>query len=370
MNLSRVGAAGLLLLAAGSGIASAQVVGPRDNCNVFVNGGTAGDLFNACIAGDLGRLNAIAIPSAVSRAVANSFHIGPEIVGPQVVEPTGLQGLIAADPDQHLQPSPFVISPAADVAAAAPAAAVAWNAWANGRYLHSDYSSSGGGLDGGTATGIAGLDYKLTSKLTLGMLISAETSSLDSALNDYNSRNFGIGPYLGLVLTDNIVFSANAQRSWIESDSTGGLLNFDTDRVQASGSLNGYWYFGTWRVNPSATVTWSKDWETENSGFFADREIEVGVFVPALQAGKTLRLSDKATVEPWAGAALDVTFLSDVRITGFPTDSDPNTDLRLQAGLNFGFGDYAQLAITGEAAGLLQKDFDNYSIDANLAVQF
>ena len=370
MNLSRIGATGLLLLTAGSGFASAQVVGPRDNCSVTIDGGTAGDLFNACVAGDLSRLNSISIAHAVSSAVANSFHLGPAIVGPTVVEPTGLQGLIAADADQHLQPWPFVISPAADVATVAPAATVAWNAWANGRYLHSNYSASGGGLDGGTSTGIAGLDYKVTGKLTLGMLISAETASLDSALNDYNSSNLGLGPYLGLMLTDNIVLSANAQRSWIESDSTGGLLNFETDRVQASGSLNGYWYFGTWRVNPSATVTWSTDWETENNGLFPDREIEVGVFVPALQLGKTLQLSDKTTVEPWAGAALDVTFLNDVRISGSPTDSDPNTDLRLQAGLNFGFGDNAQLAITGEASGLLLEDFDNYSIDANLAVQF
>ena len=138
MNLSRIGATGLLLLTAGSGIVSAQVVGPRDNCTVIVDGGTAGDLFNACVAGDLSRLNTIYIPYVVARAVANSFHIGPAIIGPPVVEPAGLQGLIAADADQRLQPSPFVISPAADVAAAAPAAAVAWNAWANGRYLHSD----------------------------------------------------------------------------------------------------------------------------------------------------------------------------------------------------------------------------------------
>ena len=89
-----------------------------------------------------------------------------------------------------------------------------------------------------------------------------------------------------------------------------------------------------------------------------------------MQVGKTLKLNDTTTMEPWAGAALDVTFLDDVAISGAGTVSNANTDLRLQAGLNFGFGSSAQLAITGEAAGLLQSDFNSYSIEANLAVQF
>ena len=360
MTFYRAGLAGLLLAMGVSGGASAQVVGPRDECLTQTEGG----YFNTCAAADLNRLNTIYIPYVVARAVANSFGIGPPSV-----EPAGLQDVIAAEADERLRLTPITIMPTADVAAAAPAA-VKWNAWANGRYVYSDYSASGGGLDGGTTTGIAGLDYKVTSKFTLGILASAETSGLESPLDNFNSRTVGIGPYLGLVLTDNIVFSANAQRSWIESDSTGGALNFNTDRVQASGALNGYWYSGTWRFNPSLTLTWSKDWEEETNGLFPDRQIEVGVFAPAVQIGKTLRLSDTATVEPWAGAAVDVTFLNNVAIAGLPDDSDPNTDLRLQTGLNFAFGSNAQLAITGEASGLLLEDFDNYSIEANLAVQF
>jgi hypothetical protein len=361
MKLSRVSAIGLLLAVAGSGEAMAQSVDTRSDCLVLT-----GDVyFNACAAGNLSRLNSIHIPYAVARAVANSFHIGPVLA-----EPAGLEYLIAADADERLRHSGMLIVPTADAATAAPAAPVKWNVWGNGRYVHSDYSLSGGGLEGGTSTGIAGLDYKVTDKFTLGLLATAESSNLDSALDDFNSETLGVGPYLGLVLTDNIVFSANAQRSWIDSDTTGGALNFDTDRIQASAALNGYWYRGLWRLNPSLTLTWSKDWEEEENGLFPDRVIEVGVLVPALQIGNTLRLSDTTTMEPWAGAALDVTFLNDVKITGLPDTSDPNTDLRLQAGLNFGFGSNAQLAFTGEASGLLLEDFDNYSVEANLAVQF
>ena len=366
MKPSRWSVLGLLLTAAGASGASAQVVGPVDSCNVIVSGeqSTSG-YYNTCAAGDLARLDTIYIPYVVARAVYNSFGIGPP-----VVEPTGLDHIIAGEADQRLQPSVMSIAPAADVSAPAAAPAVLWNGWVNGRGLYSDYTAAGGGLDGPTATGIAGLDYKLTSKLTLGLLTTVERSRLDSPLNDYNSNNFGIGPYLGWVMTDNLVFSASAQRSWIDSDSTAGLLNFETDRVQASAAINGYWYKDNWRFNPSLTLTWSKDWETETNGLFPDREIEIGILVPAVQLGKTFRLSDTTTVEPWAGAAMDVTFLNDVRVTGAGTTSDPNTDLRIQTGLNFGIGNNAQLAITGEMAGVLLNTFDSYSIEANLAVQF
>lgn len=365
MKPGRLWAGVLLLMVAGHSGASAQVVGPIGSCNDFQGGGDAvpGGYFNHCAAGDLARLDAIYIPYVVARAVYNSFGIGPPIA-----EPAGLDEIVAGEMAERLAPSVMTIEPTADVAAATPA--VKWNGWVNGRYVYSDYTPAGGDLDGPTATGIAGLDYKLTPKLTVGVLASVESSSLDSPLNDYNSSNFGIGPYVGLVLTDNLVFSANVQRSWIESDATGGLLNFDTDRMQASAAINGYWYKNNWRFNPSLTLTWSKDWETESNGLFPDRKIEIGIFVPAVQFGKTLRLSDTVTVEPWAGAALDVSFLNDTFTTGFGTVSDPNTDLRVQSGLNFGFGNNAQLAITGEMSGLLLDTFTNYSIEANLAVQF
>lgn len=94
------------------------------------------------------------------------------------------------------------------------------------------------------------------------------------------------------------------------------------------------------------------------------------MLTPSFQIGNTLKLSDSTTVEPWAGAALDWTFLSDVHTAGFGTKSNPSTDLRLQAGLNFGFGSHAQFAVTGEASGLLNDDLNSYAIEANLAVQF
>lgn len=335
-------------------------------CEQFVFVGTSerGDYINTCAAGSQQHQFTIYIPRVVQRALGNSFGFGPRIA-----EPAGLSSAVAGDLSGQLSPSDITILPTADIAAAA-APSPKWNAWLDGRYLYSDYSVSAGDIDGPTRTGIAGLDYKLNSKVTLGLLATLENTDLNGPLSDLNSTTYGIGPYLGILLSDNIVFSANFQASHIDSEQAGGLLDYNTDRLQASTGVTGYFYSGTWRTTPSLTLAWSKDWEEEANGFTPDRTIETGVLTPSVQFGKTLKLSDTATVEPWAGAALDWTFLADTHTSGGGTVSDPTADLRLQAGLNFSFGTNTQLAITGEAAGLLVDDLNSYSIEANLAVQF
>jgi outer membrane autotransporter protein len=161
-------------------------------------------------------------------------------------------------------------------------------------------------------------------------------------------------------------------RSWVDSKQQGGFgtLHYDTDRWQASAAVNGYWYSGTWRFNPALTLSWSKDFENEKNGLTPDRTIETGVLTPSLQVGKTFRLSDAVTAEPWAGAFYDWSFLSDTHTSGAGTVSTPDADLRLQAGLNFGFGSNAQLALTGEVAGLMEGNLNTYALEANLAIQF
>jgi len=173
-----------------------------------------------------------------------------------------------------------------------------------------------------------------------------------------------------VVLGDNIVFSANLLGSLLDSEQSGGF-NFDSERLQASTGLAGYWYRRTWRFSPAVNLAWSKEWMEENAGLTNDQTVEVAILSPSLQIGDTLALSGTTTVEPWAGVALDWTFINNSKDAVFGTIvDDPSTDVRLQAGLNLGFGSNIQLALTGEVAGLLLDETDTYSGEVNLAVQF
>lgn len=318
---------------------------------------------SGCAREIIGRQLLIHNADALSRAVAGSFNIGPSLI-----EPTGLENLSAEEAAARLAGgSPFLISPAADVSAATPTPK--WNAWIDGKYTWNDNSPENFDLDGPLWNGLAGVDYKLTDKVTVGLMASHESSDLDGAGANIDAEGWGGGPYLGIVLTDNIVFSANVLGSLIDTRQT-GPLHFDSERVQASAALNGYWYKDTWRFTPGVNVSWSKEWMDEKSGAAADQNVEVALLTPSVQIGDTLRLSEKASVEPWAGAALDWTFLNRIEQSGSPTADDPNTDLRVQAGLNFGFGSNVQLSLTGEAGGLILDTVDTYGGEANLAIQF
>ena len=90
-----------------------------------------------------------------------------------------------------------------------------------------------------------------------------------------------------------------------------------------------------------------------------------------MQIGDTIAIKDATTVEPWIGAEVDWEARNRVVDKGLGTIlNDPNTDLRLQTGLNFAFGANAQLALTAEISGLLLKDSDTYTAGANFAFQF
>ena len=232
---------------------------------------------NTCAAADLARQNTIYVPGVLQRMLARSFGFGPT-----QVQPTGLAGIIAGDVDQRLAPSEFVIAPTADVSAVA-APATSWNAWVDGRYLYTDYTDDAGDLDGPTFTGLAGIDYKITSKVSLGLA----------------------------GLRRKLRFRRPADRSREQHDRRRPLCRRRPDRQhrllgQSSGQPG---RFGAgWRaccssiptgsrpLQPSTvtgtrapgashralTFAWSKDWEEESSGLFADRTIETGVLTPVL----------------------------------------------------------------------------------------
>ncbi len=304
--------------------------------------------------------------ASIRNIVVDRFDIGPD-----QTEPAGLE---LSDPNDILQRltggGDISIVPTADVVA--PAAITNWNVWSDGKYswLDDDTASN---LDGSLINGVIGADYKVSDRLVLGIMGTYETSSLKGGgilPPTQKTRGWGGGAYLGLTLTDNIVFSANVLGTSLNTNVNSGAAKFDSERWQTSEALTGYYYSGTWRFSPSLTLAWSKEWQ-DASGLLNAQTIETAVLSPAIQIGDTVSIGGVNTVEPWVGAGLDWAFRNKVKDDVFGTIVDnPNTDLRLQTGLNFAFGANAQLALTAEISGLLLKNSDTYTAGANFAYQF
>jgi len=321
----------------------------------------------ACARSIVGRHQLIYVSDIIQRVVGNSFgRLNSQVA------PAGLEDLTAEEALARLVGGPVTVIETAGEPTAAVASPL-WNVWGDAKYTWNDSSPSVLDLDGPMWNAMAGFDYKLNDSVTIGLLGSFETSHLKGAgfvPPDIDSQGWGAGPYLGIILSDHLIFAGNVLASQINSDQN-GIFDFDSFRLQASAGITGYWYNGTWRYSPGLTLAWSKEWLDENGGLANDQINETVVLTPSFQIGNTMALGATSTVEPWLGVNLDWTLVnrSEDEVFGTLID-DPNVDLRLQAGLNFGLATNVQLAIIGEAAGLLLDTTDSYAGEINLAIQF
>jgi hypothetical protein len=368
MMRARAIAAAILLVSAASAseVRAQPTPAPVLNCKTLDFFDSLDTEITGCAKPLINRQALLNTSTSIRNIIVNQFDLGPDRA-----EPAGLELAGAREIAERLYgDGRIMIAPTAD--AAAPAATTKWNVWSDGKYSWLDDTSALSDLDGSLVNLVAGADYKVSDRLVLGVVGTYETSDMKAGgapPPTQETDGWGGGVYMGLSLTDNLVFSANVLGTDLGTEVNGGT-DFDSTRIQASSALTGYWYSGTWRYSPSLTVAWSKEWQ-EKTGIWTAQTIETGTISPSLQVGNTLSLGGSTTVEPWLGAQFDWVAVNKVvdHVSGTILD-DPYTDLGLQAGLNFAFGGHAQLALTAEMSGILYKDSDTYTAGANFAYQF
>lgn len=316
----------------------------------------------------------IAVSEAVRKVVAGRLAPGIE----DVAEPAGLLLDNPKDIAAHLAASSTIkVEPVADIPSAPVTEQRLWNVWVDGKYSWIKGKSEIDHSKGPLTNIMGGIDYRLTQSVVLGFMGTYEDSRLETQgllPIEQKTEGYGGGAYIGAALTPNIIFSGMATYAAIETELDGSAeADTDSDRVQLSGAFTGYWYFGTTRLSPSLTLSWSKEWQDEyTDGVSPAQRFETAILAPGTVLGHTFALSDAASLEPWAGAFLDYSFINDTDTDG-PFDDNSygeQLDLRLQLGLNLNLASNVQLALTGETAGLLLDETETYAGEANLAIQF
>lgn len=336
------------------------------DCAVLNDDGSSNNDIAACSSSLLNRQSLINTSTSIRNIIIDRMDAGPD-----QVEPAG----IALDSEQDVRDrlgatGNTTIIPTADDAGSSTVSPL-WNVWVDGKYSWLDDRSAIGSMDGSLVNLIVGADYKVSDRLVIGLMGTVETSDLEGlGVLSQETDGWGGGAYLGMSLTENVVFSANILGASLDTGINGVSNVFDSDRIQASSALTGYWYSGTWRYSPSLSVAWSKEWQDAILGFNA-QTIETAIISPGIQIGNTVSIGGANTVEPWLGAQLDAVALNKVVDAGLGTVlDDPYTDLRLQGGLNLAFAGSAQLALTAEVSGILVDTSNTYTFGANFAFQF
>ena len=334
------------------------------------------ELIPACLNPITNRESLLAISHLVHRVIADEL-LGN---GAGTPEPAGLVMNGADEVRVRLARGAITVAPAADVTVSAPQRR--WNLWADGKYSWIEGEEDISNSDGPLINFTSGLDYKITDSVVFGLLFSYENSELKTSgiLSKIGTETEGLGggAYLGVTLTDHIVFSALVNGTFIDNDYDlfFSTASTDSERLQTSGGFTGYYYSSdSWRWSPSLTAAWSGEWidsyHDSLGNDFGQQKSETAVLSFGNQLGKTFALGDGASVEPWAGAILEYTFLNQTHTDDAEDVDYPETvDLRYQLGLNVNFAENIQLTLTGEAAGFMLDESDTYAGEANLAIQF
>ncbi|MBF0267318.1 MAG: autotransporter domain-containing protein [Alphaproteobacteria bacterium] len=234
-----------------------------------------------------------------------------------------------------------------------------WGIWLSGGYSHINYNRSDNNFDGRVWTGAAGIDYRVTQRLFIGLSGAWEDVSLDTKFNrgNFDGSGWTVAPYAALIIDE--MFSADLTAGYSN-------LSYDMDRIDPgdnstiTGKTDGARYFGQLNLNADKNINnwrlgatlgtlyaWEKkDAFTEsNSNKVLSHDARLG----RASLGGRVGYLFANVFEPYAGAAYRYDF-SD----GNSPDSD---DVLLKAGTRFYMGDVSVGSI--EASAPVMRDHTN-----------
>jgi outer membrane autotransporter protein len=256
-----------------------------------------------------------------------------------------------------------------------------WNVWVDGTHTDIKDSHPVSGYEGPQNSVIAAADYQVSDRVIAGLLYNYNDSDVRNLFQPGSSttESNGVGPYVGVVLTDKLVFDASLLANWTDNfgkDAT-DIARYDSDGWIASANLTGYWYFDNLRFSPGAGISLTRtedDAYTDTSGTaFSALTTRTGTANVAATLGYTITLDDARLIEPF------------VTLEGeweFKNSSSPSTvtatvpvvsrewNLRASAGVDVTLPRDRYLTIRGDFGGLNQSRFRTYAINGTFGFRF
>ncbi len=256
-----------------------------------------------------------------------------------------------------------------------------WNAWVDGTYTDIKDSHPVSGYEGPQNSVIVAADYQLSDRVIAGLLYTYNDSDVTNLFQPGSSRTeiHGVGPYVGVVLTDKLVFDASLIGNRTDNfgrDAT-DIARYDSDGWIANANLTGYWYFDNLRVSPGVGISYTStddDAYIDTSGTaFSALTTRTGTMTFATTLGYTFDLGDARSVEPF------------VTLEGeweFENSSSPSTvissvpvitrewNLRTSAGVDVALPRDRYLTFRGYYGGLGQSRFRTYAVNGYFAFRF
>ncbi len=256
-----------------------------------------------------------------------------------------------------------------------------WNTWIDGTYTHIKDSHPVSGYEGPQNSVIVATDYQLTDRVIAGLLYNYNNSDVRNLFQpgDSRTKTHGIGPYVGVVLTDNLVFDASVVVNWTDNfgkDAT-DIARYESDGWIASANLTGYWYFGNLRFSPGAGISFTgtqDDAYADTSGTaFAALTTRTGTANLAAGFGYTIALDDVRSIEPFVTLEGEWEFDNSTSPSAVTSSAPAVTrewNLRASAGVDVTLRRDMYLTIRGDFGGVGQGQFQTYAVNGQIGKRF
>jgi opacity protein-like surface antigen len=262
--------------------------------------------------------------------------------------------------------------------------------WAAGAYAGLEDENRSTEFDGHSVVGTVGADYRVTSDVVLGIALGYEDIDVDTAYNGFggidgniSADGFGIAPYIGVTLSDNITADAKVGYADMEYDTlrfdpnTGNRItgSTDADRYFVDAGIKGrYTLQGNWGADVRGSVFYAheeKDAFTENEAGGATIAVdedttELGQFLLDTRVGYAMQ-----GIRPYGLVGLEYDFVKDdVPVAaGQVQASDSRFGAKLGAGVDFNFAPNVTGGVEAYTVEF-RDDFDQYVVSGGLRVKF
>jgi hypothetical protein len=249
-----------------------------------------------------------------------------------------------------------------------------WSVWGSVRATGLETGATYNNLDGSQINLLSGASYRYSPNFVVGAFGGYETFNYsDDVGAELDGNGLTAGAYIAYRAAS-LKFDAQVSSTWLNYDAASSAVTgtFDATRIIVSGGITGNYTAAGFLFEPSVRVTGT--WEEQSayvdtaSTSHAARSFNFGKVSTGVKASKSYKLSETASITPFAG------LYADYRFSGGDVSSASQIfdDLSARATLGFNakMNESTTLGLNGEVSGLGLDDALLWSLKAQIGIRF
>lgn len=278
-----------------------------------------------------------------------------------------------------VSPSGLTVTPSAETVQSDPL----WSTWVDGNYTHIDDDNARRGFESDQASVSFALDRYLTERILVGLLFNhsdSETRNV-SVPGRSTTENHSPGAYIGVVLSDSIVFDASFLYTFTDNFAEDSVpvvqARYDSQAWALNANLTGHWYADSLRFSPTVGISYSRardDAYVDSAATALPSVVtRTGTLTFGTTFGYTVALGEMATAEPYVSFEGEWTFEESTSPPRTSATTAPDTrdfDFRIAGGIEFALPHNMTLTLRGDVGGLARKRYRTISAGGQFAIAF